>query len=583
MFIEQFFDDRGYYVSVVAAFVLSIAIHEFCHAFVADRLGDHTAKRGGFATLNPFKTMGFVSIVVLLLFGFTWGAVPVRRNETSRVRRGAISLAGPLSNLLLMALAAGLLKWLVVAVPLENLDAGWPFYLRRFLALMLNSNAILFLLNMLPIPALDGWSVYETFLPQSLIPSAETKSNIFRFFIIIFCISNFRPAETPDHRPSRDSGGLSAVARTFNRYFYEGVDVLADRFVPSEYEVLGLLREGRELLGKSDYPGARKKFQKAVEIGSKYKYLAEKELRRVEAFEDIDAIFQYLDDNPNVTFNLDDVSAQERLSSEELSVAAPGVQEGAFMGLGDVLKELPSRWEMRLVAGLSALFAILCGWVALERKLLWQGVKYARGLGVQRDPVAAVKYFRWAARLGNALAHLKLARCYKDGFGVAKDADKAVEYYNKVKAAPDDKSCSPLLRKLRGSAQAGDAQAQYELGECYYFGRQVAENNVAAVEWYKKAAEQGLDQAQYKLGICYDRGEGMIAANKFEAVKWYRKAAKQGNADAQAALGNCYRNGIGVAKDEAKAVKWLNKAVAQGHAGARESLEKIGANSGNNA
>ena len=73
MFIEQFFDDRGYYVSVVAAFVLSIAIHEFCHAFVADRFGDHTAKRGGFATLNPFKTMGFVSIAVLLMFGFTWG------------------------------------------------------------------------------------------------------------------------------------------------------------------------------------------------------------------------------------------------------------------------------------------------------------------------------------------------------------------------------------------------------------------------------------------------------------------------------------------------------------------------------
>ena len=68
-----------------------------------------------------------------------------------------------------------------------------------------------------------------------------------------------------------------------------------------------------------------------------------------------------------------------------------------------------------------------------------------------------------------------------------------------------------------------------------------------------------------------------------ESVKWYRKAAEQGNADAQAALGNCYRDGIGVAKDENEAVIWLNKAIAQGHAGARESLETIGANSGNNA
>lgn len=287
--------------------------------------------------------------------------------------------------------------------------------------------------------------------------------------------------------------------------------------------MLGLCSEGWELFRQEDYPGARKKFQKAVETGSKYKYLAEWGLCRAEAWEN------------------DDFWAKVRLAAEESSGIAPSAPPGgASAWLGDVLKDLPGRWEARLIAGISALFAILCGWVALERKWLWQGVKYARGRGVPKNPALAVKYFHRAARLGNALAHLKLAKCYENGLGVAKDAAKAAKYRNNVKASPDDTSCSPLLRKRREAAQAGDAQAQFELGECYYFGRHVVESSVSAVFWYTKAAEQGLPAAQFMLGVLNERGEG-VKKNEAKAAKWFRKAADQGHAAAQAALGNCYR------------------------------------------
>ena len=67
----------------------------------------------------------------------------------------------------------------------------------------------------------------------------------------------------------------------------------------------------------------------------------------------------------------------------------------------------------------------------------------------------------------------------------------------------------------------------------------MAEDDVEAVKWYRKAAEQNYAPAQYNLGLCYDHGDG-VAENQVEAVKWYRKAAEQNDAEAQYNLGICY-------------------------------------------
>lgn len=80
---------------------------------------------------------------------------------------------------------------------------------------------------------------------------------------------------------------------------------------------------------------------------------------------------------------------------------------------------------------------------------------------------------------------------------------------------------------------------------------------------YRTAAEQGDAQAQFQLGQCYEKGLG-IDIDSAEAVKWYTKAADQGNADAMYSLGLCYYYAIGVPEDLNKAKAYLRKAIATG-------------------
>ena len=87
--------------------------------------------------------------------------------------------------------------------------------------------------------------------------------------------------------------------------------------------------------------------------------------------------------------------------------------------------------------------------------------------------------------------------------------------------------CNTLRREhLLAEANRGKAQAQYELGMCYYEGKGVSKDEVEAVRWWRKAAEQGEAIAQCSLGVCYAKGKG-VSQDYNEAVKWYRKGAEQ--------------------------------------------------------
>ena len=127
--------------------------------------------------------------------------------------------------------------------------------------------------------------------------------------------------------------------------------------------------------------------------------------------------------------------------------------------------------------------------------------------------------------------------------------------------------------QVRKLAEQGYANAQYSLGDCYYFGNGVTQDYAKAVEWYQKAAEQGYAKAQYSLGICYNGGWG-VAQDYAKAIEWYQKATEQGYAEAQYSLGNCYYFGDGVAQDYAKAVEWYQKAAEQEYPGAQYQLGK---------
>jgi TPR repeat protein len=120
-------------------------------------------------------------------------------------------------------------------------------------------------------------------------------------------------------------------------------------------------------------------------------------------------------------------------------------------------------------------------------------------------------------------------------------------------------------------AEGGDADAQYKLGVSYDVGEGVAEDDVEAVKWYRKAAEQAHSHSQYNLGVMYRGGKG-VPKDDVEALKWTRKAAEHGDSDAQHILGIVYGSGLGVPKDDVEALKWTRKAAEQGVASAQFDL-----------
>ena len=107
----------------------------------------------------------------------------------------------------------------------------------------------------------------------------------------------------------------------------------------------------------------------------------------------------------------------------------------------------------------------------------------------------------------------------------------------------------------KSKAEKGDADAQCNLGDCYYYGKGVTVNWTEGAEWYQKAAEQGHAEAQYKFGIYC--GEGGVK-DYAEMIKWYHRSANQGYAKAQYSLGRCYAKGQVVTRNLVEAYKWCN-------------------------
>jgi TPR repeat protein len=125
-----------------------------------------------------------------------------------------------------------------------------------------------------------------------------------------------------------------------------------------------------------------------------------------------------------------------------------------------------------------------------------------------------------------------------------------------------------LVAEIRAMAENGDAQSQDKLGRALCFGNLgLAKDQVEAVKWFHKAAEQNYGAAQYTLANCYFWGRG-VAQDEAEAVRWYRRTGEQNHGVSQFAigdccltLGNCYVDGLGVTQDYVEAVKWYRKAA----------------------
>lgn len=176
-------ENPALFVLFAAAFLISIALHEFSHAFAATVQGDPTAKEHGRLTLNPIAHIDPFGFLLVLIAGIGW-AKPVPFNplylRNRRYGAAIVSLAGPLANLFQIVVFGLLLKGLAPLLGSGN-------FLVIFLIFLVELNIILLLFNLVPIPPLDGSRVLFSLLPRrSLgIQYALERYGIFLLFGIV--------------------------------------------------------------------------------------------------------------------------------------------------------------------------------------------------------------------------------------------------------------------------------------------------------------------------------------------------------------------------------------------------------------
>jgi Zn-dependent protease len=165
--------DLNWLITMAILFLTSMPFHEWAHAWTAFQLGDDTAARRGRLTINPLAHLDPIGTLSLLLFGFGWGKpVPVnpyRLRGNRRRSQALVSVAGPLSNLVLAMLAA---------IPFR---LGWTslygassaISLQGILTQFISINLALMLFNLIPFPPLDGSRVLAWVLPNQWAAQLE--------------------------------------------------------------------------------------------------------------------------------------------------------------------------------------------------------------------------------------------------------------------------------------------------------------------------------------------------------------------------------------------------------------------------
>ncbi len=179
--------------------LVAVCMHEFGHAYAADKLGDKLPRLDGRVTLNPAAHMDMLGTVILplvtiflsmgtgfpLVFG--WGK-PVRvflDNPKTRVKVDIISTAGGLAMNLVVAAASALAAGVLFALSaLLSSGGGMLSEFADVAVLSMQINCMLFIINMIPVPPLDG----SRFLKYALGMSEATYESLARYGIIIFLV-----------------------------------------------------------------------------------------------------------------------------------------------------------------------------------------------------------------------------------------------------------------------------------------------------------------------------------------------------------------------------------------------------------
>jgi Zn-dependent protease len=201
MFIKLLTEDPNLYFMWITLVIFSVCCHEYMHARVALWQGDDTAALQGHLTLNPLRQMGTMALIMLLIMGITWGQVPVDpRRMRRRFSSMLVALSGPLTNLVLFC---GFVLVATAAGVCHDSERVLEFFIRHgaqresiglvfegmadFTQLGAVLNVVLFAFNLLPIPPLDGYTVFSYFLPGVFRLDSEFQRGLMFFlFVMVF-------------------------------------------------------------------------------------------------------------------------------------------------------------------------------------------------------------------------------------------------------------------------------------------------------------------------------------------------------------------------------------------------------------
>ena len=178
-----------YILSALIVIFLTLPFHEFAHAFVADKLGDKTARYQRRLTLNPFAHIDYFGALAIILFGFGWAKpVPVNARYFKNAKGGMAltALAGPVMNILLAFVAC----FIMYAVFAFSNGGNVADYAVMFLAYYVQINISLAVFNLIPIPPLDGWKVLSVFLPDRIYFKVLSYERYISFALILIVYSD---------------------------------------------------------------------------------------------------------------------------------------------------------------------------------------------------------------------------------------------------------------------------------------------------------------------------------------------------------------------------------------------------------
>ncbi|MDR0468851.1 MAG: site-2 protease family protein [Peptococcaceae bacterium] len=173
----------------IPAIVISLTVHEFCHAYAAYKLGDYTARNLGRLTLNPLAHLDPIGFICLVLFHFGWAKpVPVNPYNFRAVdyKTGMLltALAGPMSNILLCFLFTGIYSFM----PMRILYAiPWVNGILQYLFMI---NASLAFFNLIPVPPLDGSKILAGILPDRMSYAIQVLEQYGSIFLMLLLISS---------------------------------------------------------------------------------------------------------------------------------------------------------------------------------------------------------------------------------------------------------------------------------------------------------------------------------------------------------------------------------------------------------